>query len=127
NRLNMLRSLEYALQRSSGIVVGQVSDLQKALRLTNDPQVRADILRTLQSIYDFMSMYRWPKFTKISLSTNSDSIADNLFLLGLYDEALPELLAKRTPNNGASLSDEDYTIALLSLRAGIQSRAVRFG
>jgi len=68
-----------------------------------------------------------PKFTKISLSTNSDSIAGNLLLLGLYDEALPELLAKRTPNNSASLSDEDYTIALLSLRAGIPNRAVRFG
>jgi soluble lytic murein transglycosylase-like protein/TolA-binding protein len=126
NRLNMLRSSAYSLTRSSGID-GQLAELQRALRLTNDPQVRADILRTLQSIYDFMSMYRWPKFTKISLSTNSDSIADNLFLLGLYDEALPELLAKRTPNNGATLSDEDYTIALLSLRAGIPNRAVRFG
>jgi tetratricopeptide (TPR) repeat protein len=30
NRLNMLRSAEYALQRSSGILGGQVPDLQKA-------------------------------------------------------------------------------------------------
>jgi soluble lytic murein transglycosylase-like protein/TolA-binding protein len=127
NRLNMLRSAEYALQRSSGILGGQVPDLQKALRLTNDPQIRADILRTLKSIYDFMGVYRWPKFTKLSLSTNSDSIADNLLLLGLYDEALPELLAKRPSNNSATLSDEDYTIAVLSLRAGLPNRAVRFG
>jgi soluble lytic murein transglycosylase len=111
----MLRSTEYALQRSSGILGGQVPDLQKALRLTNDPQIRADILRTLKSIYDFMGVYRWPKFTKLSLSTNSDSIADNLLLLGLYDEALPELLAKRPSNNSANLSD------------GLPNRAVRFG
>jgi soluble lytic murein transglycosylase len=74
-----------------------------------------------------MGVYRWPKFTKLSLSTNSDSIADNLLLLGLYDEALPELLAKRPSNNSATLSDEDYTIAVLSLRAGLPNRAVRFG
>jgi soluble lytic murein transglycosylase-like protein/TolA-binding protein len=127
NRLNMLRSLEYALTRSSGVAGGQLPDLQNALRLTNDPQIRADILRSVQSIYDIVSTYRLPKFTKISLSSNLNSIADNLLLLGLYDEALPELLAKRTPNNGATLTDEDYTIALLSLRAGIPNRAVRFG
>src|SRR5262249_46992455 len=73
---------------------------------------------------DSLGTYRWPKFTKVSLVTNSNSVADNLLLLGLYDEALPELLAQRTPNT--SLSDEDYTIALLSLRAGIPNRAVRF-
>jgi len=47
-------------------------------------------------------------------------------LLGLYDEALPELLAARTQNKTSSSPDEDYTIALLSLRAGMPNRAVRF-
>ncbi|HET9714290.1 MAG TPA: lytic transglycosylase domain-containing protein, partial [Pyrinomonadaceae bacterium] len=126
NRLNMLRSSANSLTRSSGID-GQLADLQRVLRLTDDPQIRGDILRSVQSIYDVISVYRLPKFTKISLSTNSDSVADNLLLLGLYDEALPELLAKRAPTPGASLSDEDYTIALLSLRAGLPNRAVRFG
>jgi len=125
NRLNMLRSSANALTRSSAIT-GQLADLQSALRLTNDPQIRADLLRSLQSIYGVVSTYRLPKFTKISLSKNSDSIADNLFQLGLYDEALPEFLANRTANNAASLTDEDYTIALLSLRAGMPNRAVRF-
>jgi len=126
NRLNMLRSSASSLTRSSSIL-GQLEDLQSALRLTTDPQIRADILRSVRSIYNIVNTYFLPKFTKISLGTNSDSIAGNLLLLGLYDEALPELLAKRTPNNSASLSDEDYTIALLSLRAGIPNRAVRFG
>ena len=47
-----------------------------------------------------------------------------MLLLGLYDEALPEFLAAR---NGSAGPDEDYSIAVLSLRAGIPSRAVRFG
>ncbi len=126
NRLNMLRSTEYALRSGSGISGGQLPDLENALRLTNDPQIRADILRSLQSIYDIVSTYRFPKFTKISLITNSNSIADNLLLLGLYDEALPELLANRTRNNSAALTDEDYSIAVLSLRSGMPNRAVRF-
>ena len=126
NRLNMLRSFGDALQQSSSMAGAQLPNLENALRLTNDPQIRADILRSLQSIYDLVSTYRLPKFTKVSLITNSNSIADNLLLLGLYDEALPELLATRTPNNSAALTDEDYTIALLSLRAGMPNRAVRF-
>src|SRR5262249_1985741 len=87
NRLNMLRSNEYAVQQSTGII-GQLANRQAALRLTNDPQIRADILRSLQSTYDSLGTYRWPKFTKVSLVTNSNSVADNLLLLGLYDEAL---------------------------------------
>jgi soluble lytic murein transglycosylase len=47
-----------------------------------------------------------------------------LLLLGLYDEALPEFLAARKSSAGP---DEDYSIAVLSLRAGIPNRAVRFG
>ena len=124
-RLNMLRSTENSLTRNSGIT-GQLTDEQRSLRLTNDPQTRADILRSMQSIYGVIPSYRLPKFTKISLVTNSDSIADNLFLLGLYDEALPEFLAKRVQANRSTLSDEDYTIAVLSLRAGNPNLAVRF-
>ena len=126
-QVNMLRSVEDALKRSSP-VDGQRSAEQQALRLTNDPQTRAEILQTLQRIYDTMSTYRVPKFTKVSLLKNSpDSISDNLLLLGLYDEAIPELVAQRTPRgSGSPPNDEDYTIALLSQRAGNPNRAVRF-
>ncbi len=124
-RLNMLRSSENSLTRSSG-TTGQLADEQRSLRLTNDPATRADILRSIQSIYGIIPSYRLPKFTKVSLITNSDSMADNLLLLGLYDEALPEYLARRVPGNRSTLSDEDYTIAVLSLRAGNPNLAVRF-
>jgi soluble lytic murein transglycosylase len=124
-RLNMLRSTENKLRQSSGIDQARAAE-QTALRLTNDPKIRADILQSLQSTYSFISAYRLPAFTKISLIKNSDTIADNLLLLGLYDEALPELLAQRVPGNTSTPANEDYTIAVLSLKAGIPTRAVRF-
>ncbi len=104
---------------------------QSSLRLTNDPQLRAEALKTLQAAYDALPAYRVPKFNRVSLLKNSadpekdspDAVSDNLLVLGLYDEALPEILARpqtRTP-------DEEYTIASLALRAGIPNRAVRFG
>lgn len=111
------------------IVAGQFEQAraaaQSSLRLTNDPQLRADALKSLQPAYSALSSYKFPKFIKLSLvNPNGESVADNLLILGLYDEALPELLATRGTNRPAI--DEDYTIALLSLRAGIPNRAVRF-
>src|SRR6185503_2628993 len=74
--------------------------------------------------------YRLPTFTKITLLKQDpelgphEALANSLLLLGLYDEALPELLAARKVSAG---QDEDYSIAVLALRAGIPNRAVRFG
>jgi len=103
---------------------------QAALRLTDDVQIRSDGLKQVQAAYNALSTYRLPQFNRISLlkqqppNGDHEALADNLLLLGLYDEALPELLAARGANKGSP--DEDYTIALLSLRAGIPNRAVRF-
>lgn len=102
---------------------------QSSLRLTNDPQMRAEALKYLQTAYNALSTYRLPAFNKISLLKQDpelgphEALANSLLLLGLYDEALPELLAARKVSAGA---DEDYSIAVLSLRAGIPNRAVRF-
>lgn len=106
---------------------------QSSLRLTNEAQIRAEVLKTLQTAYNALSTYRVPKFNRVSLlkysatdppeKNSPDAISDNLLILGLYDEALPEILARaqnRTP-------DEEYTIARFSLLAGIPNRAVRFG
>lgn len=106
---------------------------QLSLRLTDDAQIRAEALKTLQTAYNALSAYRMPRFNRVSLlkysatdppeKNSPDAISDNLLILGLYDEALPEILARaqtRTP-------DEEYTIATLSLLAGIPNRAVRFG
>ena len=103
---------------------------QSSLRLTNDPQTRAEALKYLQASYNALSSYRLPTFNKIPLLKQDpalgphEALANSLLLLGLYDEALPELLATRKASAGP---DEDYSIAVLSLRAGIPNRAVRFG
>ena len=102
---------------------------QASLRLTNDPQIRADTLKNLQAAYNSLPAYRLPTFNKITLLKQDpnlgphESLANSLLLLGLYDEALPELLAVRKASGGP---DEDYSIAVLALRGGIPNRAVRF-
>jgi soluble lytic murein transglycosylase len=102
---------------------------QSAFRLTNDPAKRADLLKQLSSIYGSLGAYRLPKFNKISPlkpSPESPALAEILLALELYDEAIPELLATRTANKPTNTTDEDYTIAALSLQAGLPNRAVRF-
>ena len=102
---------------------------QVSLRLSNDPQTRAEALRVLQSAYNALPNYRLPSFNKISLLKlepepgSHHALANSLMLLGLYDEAIPEFLAARKASAG---QDEDYTIALFSLRAGLPNRSVRF-
>ena len=103
---------------------------QSSLRLTNDPQLRSEALKYLQTAYNALSTYRIPQFNKVPLLKQDtdleshDALANSLFLLGLYDEAIPEYLGARKTSRGP---DEEYTIAVLSLRGGIANRAVRFG
>lgn len=130
-RLNALTSESKAALAAGQFEQARVA-AQSSLRLITDQQVRADAVKTLQTAYNALPTYRVPKFNRVSLLKNSadppekdspDALSDNLLTLGLYDEALPEILARsqnRTP-------DEDYTIATLSLHAGIPNRAVRFG
>ena len=106
---------------------------QIALRLTNDPQKRAELLRILRSAYESLPTYRLPKFNKIPLTPASASdfelhevLADALLALGLYDEALPEFLATPAGKTATPTSDQAYTLARLSLQAGLPNVAVRF-
>lgn len=129
NRLNALLG-ESKAAGAAGQYEQSRAAAQAALRLTDDVQIRGDGLKQVQAAYNALSTYRLPQFNRISLlkqqppNGDHEALADNLLLLGLYDEALPELLAARGANKGSP--DEDYTIALLSLRAGIPNRAVRF-
>ncbi len=123
---------------------------QSTLRLSNDRQIRSDALKYLQSAYESLAAYRLPKFGKTTLTkgyrypqlidsieandaaVKHDGLGSTLLLLGLYEEALPELLAaraseSRTARPSGGLSDDAYTVALLSLSAGVPNRAVRFG
>lgn len=103
---------------------------QSSLRLTNDPQIRAEALKSLQAAYNALPAYRLPTLNRVTLLKQDlevgphEALANSLLLLGLYDEALPELLATRKASAGPN---EDYSIAVLALRAGIPNRAVRFG
>ena len=105
---------------------------QSVLRLTDDAQIRSEAFKYLEAAYNSLPAYRLPQLNRISLlkqqppSGDHDALADNLLFLGLYDEALPELFAARGATKSAGASDEDYTIALLSLRGGVPNRAVRF-
>ena len=132
NRLNSLLN-ESNVANAAGQFEQSRAAGQSSLRLTNDPQLRAEALKYVQSAYNALAAYRLPRqFNKISLVKQSpnagahEALADNLLLLGLYDEALPELLAARAPTKASTPQDEDYAIALLSLPAGIPNRAVRF-
>jgi soluble lytic murein transglycosylase-like protein/TolA-binding protein len=107
---------------------------QSVLRLTNEPARRAEMLKQLSSIYASLSAYRLPASNIISLTPASDStppslhdaLADALLGVGLYDEGLPEFLAGNSVKSPTASSDQAYTIAKLSLQAGLPNRAVRF-
>jgi len=130
-RLNSLLN-ESKVQGAAGQWEQSRAAAQASLRLTDDPQVRAEALKQVQAAYNALPAYRLPQFNKISLlkeqpdENNHAALADNLLFLGLYDEALPELFVTRAQNKSTGNTDEDYTIAVLSLRAGIPNRAVRF-
>ena len=129
SRLNSLLNDSKVNSASGQLEQARVA-AQSSLRLTSDPQLRADALKYLQNAYNGLSNYRVSQFTTESLLRSEtdlgphETLANNLLLLGLYDEAIPEYLAARKTSRGP---DEDYTIAVLSLRGGIANRAVRFG
>ncbi|HEX7773302.1 MAG TPA: tetratricopeptide repeat protein, partial [Pyrinomonadaceae bacterium] len=130
-RLNSLLN-QSKVQGAAGRWEQSRAAAQSSLRLTDDAQIRAEALKQVQAAYRSLPAYRLPQFNKISLlkqqpdTNNHAALADNLLFLGLYDEALPELFATRSQNRATAATDEDYTIAALSLRAGIPNRAVRF-
>lgn len=125
NLLNESKSENAAGQFDASRVAAQSS-----LRLTNDAARRAEALKLLGDAYAALTPYRLPTFRQISLLKSEaepgshNDLANTLLSLGLYDEAIPEFLAGRKASAGA---DEDYTIAVLAMRAGIPNRTVRFG
>lgn len=131
NRLNALTN-EAKVASAAGQWDQARVAAQSALRLTNDATKRSDLLTTLRTAYATLAPYRIPKFNQISLTPASDAdppspshetLASSLLTLGLYDEALPELLATKTTN---LTPDQAYTIARLSLQAKLPNRAIRF-
>ncbi|HEY2961365.1 MAG TPA: transglycosylase SLT domain-containing protein [Pyrinomonadaceae bacterium] len=127
--MNEAKVASAAGQWEQARIAGQI-----ALRLTTDGATRAAALKYLSNAYQALPAYRLPKFNKISPTATSESdpqptheaLADALLALGLYDEALPEFLASTAAKTTTPASDQAYTIAMLSLQAGLPNRAVRF-
>lgn len=140
---------------------------QNAFRLA-DEQVEDDALGLVRRSYDASPEYKLPSFRLVTLGRRTlatalpvqnatasipapshQMLADELFFLGLYDEAIPEFAASRststagsqnklnakgatpTANESAKPSssgpDIDYSVAIYALRGGLAAQAVRFG
>src|SRR5258705_1407888 len=146
SQLNFLLNAARSAIESGQFEQGRIA-AQSSLRLTSDLPKRAQALKYLRAAYESLPAYRLQTFSEntnewsMPVAGNKDegrhqTLADILGLLGLYDEALPELLAARNPGNtttktsganASQISDGAYTIAVLSLRAELPNRAVRFG
>lgn len=112
---------------------------QAALRLTSDPAIRSELIKSIKASYESLPTYT---FGSLKLKQPSEliprapdadmpTLAGMLTSLGLYDEAMPELFLERANTNVSQVnlvnSDDAYTIAIYSLRGGFANRAVRFG
>src|SRR5258705_74151 len=147
SQLNFLLNTARSAIESGQFEQGRIA-AQSSLRLTSDLPRRAQALTYLRAAYESLPAYRLQIFSEntnewstMPVAGKKDegrhqTLADILGLLGLYDEALPELLAARNPENLATktsganasqISDGAYTIAVLSLRAELPNRAVSFG
>lgn len=104
---------------------------QSALRLTEDKTRRTELLEIIRRSYTALPNYRLPALQIVSLpgpeSANTHQLLGaKLFGLGLYDEAMPEIFASRTPASSQAFNDENYTLAIYALKGGLPNRAVRF-
>jgi len=133
-RLNSL----LASAKTAGQSEAARAALQSALRLTNDADSRASILKDLGVAYLSLPAYKLPGFSLEPLVNQNvpagehKQLAEILADLALYDEAIPELLLANTASSASApkpvttSTNTAYTIAYYSLRGGLANRAVRF-
>jgi soluble lytic murein transglycosylase len=136
--LNLYRaSAERSLQQKQ--LDAARKSAQSALRMTDDADIRAEMLDIVRRANASQPGYAaWPETavlepgrrellkTKSFAGDNSDphqAIADELLFLGLYDESAPELeLAWRNKNTALS-AEMSHTLAVLYLRGDRAYRA----
>ncbi len=106
---------------------------QNAIRLTRDQSVRAELIGILKRAYENLPNYKLPALKLVPLVNNTPTTSgERLFAMGLFDEAMPELLTGRstatnqTQTTSTAFNDEGYSIAFYSLLGAIPNRAVRF-
>jgi soluble lytic murein transglycosylase len=132
------------------------SQAQSALRFTSNPTIIRELREILTQTYNSLPAYKFPRFSLRPLGrqkpvieeTQTDPqslhqlIADELFFLGLFDEAVPEFIAARSraseqtqkgggvekaePVGTTGLTDTDYSMAVYALRGGLANQAIRF-
>lgn len=106
-----------------------------AIRLTADQSARAELIGILKRAYENLPNYKLPPLKLVQLLNNRPATSgEKLFALGLFDEAMPELLAARSSVTTTSaqpattaFNDDGYSVAYYSLLGGIPNRTVRFG
>src|SRR6185436_4871457 len=106
--------------------------------LTKDPTQQSELFQILKRAYAGLPNYKLQSFNLISLSKADPSadthqqLGEKLLDLDLYDEAMPEIFASRATNSkspntqSSSFTDENYALAVYSLRGGLANRSVRF-
>ncbi|MEP6703252.1 MAG: tetratricopeptide repeat protein, partial [Acidobacteriota bacterium] len=120
--------------------------IQATLRLTDLPEERAGLLASLRTVYSAIPAYSsFPKFKLVDLGRQAAidfksapksaarTAGDELLFLGLYDEAAPELDAKRGAasqvagaDGPTAKADLAYTIATFYTRGDLASRGSAF-
>jgi soluble lytic murein transglycosylase len=124
---------------------------QSQLRFETDPAKRKDLLNIASKAYDNLPAYKFPSFQLVSFgrkelvtvtpsqptTASHQTLADELFFLGLNDEAAPELVAARSQpatapdqkvqtNTSPISPDQAYSEAVYFFRGGLPYPAVRF-
>ncbi len=107
----------------------------QALRLSEAPEIRDEMLRILSQAYSKLPAYRLPALSvqpvgRTSLvggeASLSRSVADELLFLGLDDEGASELVAEKPSAAGADARNWSYTLAVHCGRGDCPERTLRF-
>lgn len=152
NQLIQARAAGLRSEAEKLILAGKMDEgrrsAQSALRLTSDQALYDETLELVLRTYDALPAYKLPvfKLTPLgrkeagpapqSFARTHAELADELFFLGSYDEAIPELAAAGTQSFTSQviqrppapvLGDRAYSMAIYQLRGGHADQAVKFG
>jgi len=139
---------------------------QDGLRVIEDAARRDEMLELVLRAYQALPTFKLPSFNLLTLGRQKlnqeastaksqpngvepshETLAEELFFLGLFDEGVPEFTVARSEISDSTMtkplpraptppektapimsqSDLDYSLAIYSLRGGLANRAVRFG
>jgi soluble lytic murein transglycosylase len=148
-RANLLR-LNAAQAIAAGDFERARTSAQTVLRLSENADLKSEMLDVARRAYEKLEIYRFPAFAQIEfgrkkvLTENAapvsaspnihQKIADELLFLGLYDEAAPELEAalhatnpkSKIANQKSKIDPSALALARIYQRGDLAQRAVSF-